>query len=542
MIIGIDLDNTVIDYTEAFLFGARQLNLIPKEWTGKKLKLKSLVKSLSEGELQWQKLQGHVYGQWIQHAKVYAGVIRFLFRCRHRGWETVVVSHKTEFGHFDHEKISLRNSAKEFLISRQIWAPDGKGLLNDIKFEPTREQKIQVINNLQCDVFIDDLPEIFENNNFPVDSRRILFDPDKQHKTATMEKVHSWDNVSALLLGEWTTIELNALAESCGLSPKGEVKAVSGGGNSRVYKGLTVSGNDFVIKMYPPDSAHDRLRSEFDGLSLIHSFCNSNTPEPLGVNRDLEVTAFRWVEGELIKNPTLKDINQAVEILSSLQSCQKSNEFETFPFASAACLSGRQIEQQLKSRLDRLLVENNEKLENFLNKEFESFVKKMLERATIFWPNQGFEIELTKSQQILSPSDFGFHNALKNVNGTIVFLDFEYFGWDDPVKLLCDFAFHPGMDLSVKLKKFWFKATLKLYGEDLLPRLNASWPLYGLCWVLIILNEFRSDIWERRCAAEPSVENFREDLQLRQLKRARQLIKFIDHSVKTQTFDFKQNA
>jgi hypothetical protein len=41
MIIGIDLDNTVIDYTEAFLFGARQLKLIPKEWTGKKLKLKS---------------------------------------------------------------------------------------------------------------------------------------------------------------------------------------------------------------------------------------------------------------------------------------------------------------------------------------------------------------------------------------------------------------------------------------------------------------------------------------------------------------------
>ena len=70
MIIGIDLDNTVIDYTEAFLFGARQLKLIPKEWTGKKLKLKSLVQSLSEGELQWQKLQGQVYGQWIQHAKL----------------------------------------------------------------------------------------------------------------------------------------------------------------------------------------------------------------------------------------------------------------------------------------------------------------------------------------------------------------------------------------------------------------------------------------------------------------------------------------
>ena len=538
MIIGIDLDNTVIDYTEAFLFGARQLKLIPKEWTGKKLKLKSLVQSLSEGELQWQKLQGQVYGQWIQHAKLYAGVIRFLFRCRHRGWETVVVSHKTEFGHFDHEKISLRNSAKEFLSYGPIWGPDGERLLNDIKFEPTREQKIQVIKHLQCDVFIDDLPEILENNNFPVDCRRILFDPDKQHKKAPMEKVHSWDNVSALLLGEWNAIELNALAESCGLSPERGVKAVSGGGNSPVYKGFTISENDFAIKIYPPDSAHDRLRSEFDGLSLIHTFCTLNTPEPLSVNRSLEVAAFRWVEGKLIKNPESTDIDQAVELLSSLQQYRHQNEFETFPFASAACLSGRQIEQQLKLRVDRLLAENNERLKNFLNKEFESFVKTMLERAIALWPNQGFDMEITRNQQILSPSDFGFHNALKNVNGSIVFIDFEYFGWDDPVKLLCDFAFHPGMELSVAMKKYWFKATLKLYGEELLPRLHSSWPLYGLCWVLIILNEFRSDIWDRRRAADPSLENSRKDVQLLQLKRARQLIKFIDHSVKTQTFDF----
>ena len=162
----------------------------------------------------------------------------------------------------------------------------------------------------------------------------------------------------------------------------------------------------------------------------------------------------------------------------------------------------------------------------------------MLERAIALWPNQGFDMEITRNQQILSPSDFGFHNALKNVNGSIVFIDFEYFGWDDPVKLLCDFAFHPGMELSVAMKKYWFKATLKLYGEELLPRLHSSWPLYGLCWVLIILNEFRSDIWDRRRAADPSLENSRKDVQLLQLKRARQLIKFIDHSVKTQTFDF----
>ena len=117
-------------------------------------------------------------------------------------------------------------------------------------------------------------------------------------------------------------------------------------------------------------------------------------------------------------------------------------------------------------------------------------------------------------------------------------LDFEYFGWDDPVKLICDFAFHPGMELTLAKRKHWFEKTLKLYGDSLLSRLSASWPLYGLCWVLILLNEFRDDIWKRRCAADSTVMDSRIDLQARQLKRSGQLLKFIDNSVQTKTFDF----
>jgi len=154
------------------------------------------------------------------------------------------------------------------------------------------------------------------------------------------------------------------------------------------------------------------------------------------------------------------------------------------------------------------------------------------------WPNREYDMIINRDQQILSPSDFGFHNALRKKNGSLVFLDFEYFGWDDPVKLMCDFAFHPGMALSMEMRKYWFQESLKLYGEGLIPRLNASWPLYGLCWVLILLNEFRGDIWKRRCAADSTITDSREDLQQLQLERARNLLKFIDLSVKKQTFDF----
>jgi len=538
MRIGIDLDNTIIDYTEAFLYGARQLKYIPEKWLGQKIELKNFVQSHSDGELKWQKLQGKVYGQWIHHAKLYSGVFRFLWRCRQRDWETIVVSHKTEFGHFDRDKISLRDSAKEFLNSGQIWDSDGEGLLNELRFESTREQKIQTIAELQCDVFIDDLPEVLENNVYPLESRRILFDPVNQYKTTALERVLSWDDAAEVLMGEWSELELNALAESCGLSAVREIKTVFGGGNSRVFKGSADKENEFALKIYPLDSSHDRLHSEFDGLKIIFSDDTLSIPKPIGANRGLEAATFRWVEGEPISNPSLEDIDQAVEFLSSLHQCRNQVEFENFPCASAACLTGRQIEEQLNSRLERLLAEDNEMLENFLNKEFESFVNKMLERAMVLWPNQGFDLVINREQQILSPSDFGFHNALKKMNGTVVFLDFEYFGWDDPVKLICDFAFHPGMELNLAKRKHWYEKTLKLYGDSLLSRLSASWPLYGLCWVLILLNEFRSDIWERRRTADPAVKDSQITSQFRQLKRSKQLLKFIDHSVKTNTFEF----
>jgi hypothetical protein len=538
MRIGIDLDNTIIDYTEAFLFGARELKLIPEKWKGQKIELKSVIKSHSEGELKWQKLQGKVYGQWIHHAKLYSGVFRFLWRCHQRGWETIVVSHKTEHGHFDSDKISLRDSARDFLLSCQVCESDGEGLLNEIKFESTREQKIQTINDYQCDVFIDDLPEILENREFPLETQRILFDPENQHKTNTLERANSWDDVANVLLGHWSELELKNLSESCSLSAVREVKSISGGRNSRVYKGYAEAGNEFALKIYPADTAHDRLRSEYDGMRTIHSKCTPKAPVPIGVNRGLEATVFGWVDGETISKPAFEDIDQAVEFLSSLDQCRHKIEFDNFPCASAACLSGKQIEEQINSRLELLLTEQNKSLTLFLNKDFFVAFEQVLERAKAMWPNREYDMIINRDQQILSPSDFGFHNALRKKNGSLVFLDFEYFGWDDPVKLMCDFAFHPGMSLSMEMRRYWYQESLKLYGEGLIPRLNASWPLYGLCWVLILLNEFRGNIWKRRCTADSTITDSREDLQQLQFERARNLLKFIDLSVKKQIFDF----
>ena len=104
------------------------------------------------------------------------------------------------------------------------------------------------------------------------------------------------------------------------------------------------------------------------------------------------------------------------------------------------------------------------------------------------------------------PSDFGFHNALRDESGRLTFIDFEYFGWDDPVKLTADVMLHPGTPVATELRSRFRIAAEKLYGDDpdFAVRLAAFHPLFGLRWVLILLNEFHPERWRGRVLAGAS--------------------------------------
>ena len=139
-----------------------------------------------------------------------------------------------------------------------------------------------------------------------------------------------------------------------------------------------------------------------------------------------------------------------------------------------------------------------------------------------------FDKDLPDEERTISPSDFGFHNAVKRHDGAIVFLDFEYFGWDAPAKLISDFLLHPGMDLSAGLKSQFTRAMLeRLNGFSNLPqRVAALYPLFGLKWCLILLNEFvPADLQRRQSSGGGALDV--AAVQGEQLTKSRNLLKQI---------------
>ena len=140
--IGLDFDNTIITYDAVFLAAARKWGLVGTDFTGGKQAIRDTIRLLPDGELSWQKLQGQVYGKGLAQAEMVEGVDEFLRRCRKNNVPVVVVSHKTEFGHHDPDRINLRNAARAWMAEHGFFQAGGYGIAPDaVYFESTRRTR-----------------------------------------------------------------------------------------------------------------------------------------------------------------------------------------------------------------------------------------------------------------------------------------------------------------------------------------------------------------------------------------------------------------
>jgi hypothetical protein len=528
MNIGIDFDNTIASYDTLFHEVALKNNFIHRSWNGNgKTELRKYLCSQPDGERTWMKLQGLVYGKYMHKAEMMSGVANFIMTCKSRNHKVFIVSHKTEYGHYDLDQISLRKEALKWMKSNRFFDPEYYGINNeDIYFADTRKEKVEKIAHLKCSWFIDDLPDVFKENHFPSKTKKILFgfsDPALLNDTVVLE---SWRKISDKILGKTTDKDVISWSGRLTNHPIEKLKKISGRGNSRVFKITTSEGKSFALKLYPDQTTDKRPRliTEFNTLQLLHRHNITNVPKSVEKSEDLNIGLYEWIDGENVDQPNLDDLDQTIDFVKKMYSLSHRINKNDIALASEACLSRRDLIDQIENRLFKLMSESNlfSELSTFLEGTYEYLWTELKDESISLWPLESRDESLPKNKQILSSSDFGFHNSLKGEDGSLTFIDFDYFGWDDPVKLTADFLWHPGMNLNTDLKRRWKNAMLDLFSDD--PqfgnRLNAAMPLYGLRWALIVLNEFLPGFADRRKKAGESKSYDIKKVREIQLKKA----------------------
>jgi len=331
----------------------------------------------------------------------------------------------------------------------------------------------------------------------------------------------------------------SALSNLLGIKLK-DLKQVYGGRNSKVYHLVCENSEDYIAKVYFHHGLdkRDRLGIEFSSLQFLWNNGVRCIPKPVAMDADKKIGIYEYIHGREIlpEEVTHSDIDYLTNFLTVLKELRIGSRSDGIPAASAACFSISSICKIVEDRLNRLLNmqrtdEGYKKLHDFLNGEFIPLFNNAVERSKIDLKNNdwSFDSEISKEERTLSPSDFGFHNAIRKDNGEIIFIDFEYFGWDDPAKMISDFLLHPGMNLNDELKKRFLANILITFKEQkyLINRLKIAYPLIGLVWCLLLLNEFIPEHINRREFAGKDIST-KEELLAEQLLKAEKLLRKIN--------------
>jgi len=282
----------------------------------------------------------------------------------------------------------------------------------------------------------------------------------------------------------------------------GEVslRPLPAGGNNRLFR--VDCGESYVLKRYfrHPLDPRNRFSAETRFSSFLWRNGIRNVPEPIAGDPIMSVALFGFVEGEKIGRDGIdgEHVAQALDFLEEINR-HRGEEFAAgLAAASEACFSVTDHLELLDARIARLAR---------IGGSAEPFSRDVL---SIRWPKiraaamkrAGSDAGrvLFAHERCLSPSDFGFHNALRRPDGRLAFLDFEYAGWDDPAKLVCDFFCQVECPVPFEHFEDFMNRIAPWFGDParVIARCRLLLPVYRAKWACIVLNALTPVGLERR--------------------------------------------
>ncbi len=318
---------------------------------------------------------------------------------------------------------------------------------------------------------------------------------------------------------------LDILPEKADIDPENCMVIPLQGGNNRVFR--VISGNSsYVLKKYfvSDKDGRDRLAAEFNFSQFLWKNGIRKIAQPFSKNCEKHSGLYQYVEGKRPgRNDVKKDyIIKAMDFIDDINSPALRGAAlkpgRVIDMASDFCSCTEQYIDGVEKRIERISQirvcdDATQALSDFLTAWLVPEWKKIRNNIC---RSEFFETLISDLHLILSPSDFGFHNCLINGSGQMFFIDFEYAGWDDPVKLICDFFCQPEIPVSMQFFDYCAERIHKIAGTDIAHRAEALMPLFRIKWCCIMLNDFLKSGSQRRRYAF-----FDEDRRMVQLKKTR---------------------
>ena len=313
-------------------------------------------------------------------------------------------------------------------------------------------------------------------------------------------------------------VSLKLFCQQYGISYPLSMERVRAGRNSEVHR-ISNQHGQWILKNYYQHSSdqRDRMGTEFGFLTYLQKQGISAVARPLGMDHTRQCALYTFLPGKRPVAISPKHISQAVHFIKTINLSRNAPSALVLPMAADACLSWQAHMLLAASRIDRLLaVQPKQELEI----EAHRFVRDQLLPLWLrlqanlmqsLTPTQiGLSIPL--AEQVISPSDFGFHNVLESQD-ELFFLDFEYAGWDDPAKLICDFICQPELPVTQREgQQFRDELISELALQNTLKqRVELLLPVHQLKWCCILLNEFRLEDRNRRVHAGMELDGLLAD-------------------------------
>lgn len=325
------------------------------------------------------------------------------------------------------------------------------------------------------------------------------------------------------------------LLATAGFCEEFRLHPLTGGANNRVFR-VDVNGSCLLLKVYfqHADDPRDRLGTEFAFASFAWENGVRVLPRPLACDSQHRLGLYEFVWGrQLLSQEVTQDmVRQALNFYRDLNRCRWLPRASALPRASEACFSIADhlwcVERRLQRLrdMDRHASQVNGAAAHFIRNELSEVWRGVAEAVHSCACALGLSLEndITSQDRCLSPSDFGFYNAILASDGCLRFIDFEYAGWDDPGKMVCDFFCQQAVPVPLDYYDMFLETVVSDLSEPErhLHRITLLLPVYQLKWCCILLNEFLPVSSERRCFANSSAA--KEERKVQQLQKARYAI------------------